>query len=71
MNAKFRIARELFRNSVQLNRARLRHDQIFLAGGHKEIEVLSHRLGLLTLEESVVISMRAQAYAKKHRRNRK
>ena len=71
MNMKFRIVRELFKNSVQLNRARLRHDQIFLAGGHKEIEVLSHRLGLLTPEESVAISMRAQAYAKKHRRNAK
>ena len=71
MNVKFRIARELFRNSVQLNRARPRHDQTFLAGGHKEIEVLSHRLGLLTLEESVAISMRAQAYAKKNRRNAK
>ena len=71
MNAKFRIARELFRNSVQLSRARVRRYQIFLAGEHKEIEVLSHRLGLLTLEESVAISMRAQAYAKKHRRNRK
>ena len=71
MNAKFRIARELFRNSVQLNRARLSHDRIFLAGGHKEIEVLSHRLGLLTPEETVAISMRAHAYAKKYRRNAK
>ena len=71
MNAKFCIARELFRCTVQLHREKRRNERTFLAGKHAEIEVLSHRLNLLSLNESVAISMRAGEYAKKHRRARK